>query len=130
MLSFLLLVAVFRSLVIPIMAATMNVLSAGAAFGVLVAVFQWGWGDNLLGVSQTGPIEAFVPRHHVRDPVRAVDGLRGVPGQPPVYEEWHHSHDNRLAVTRGLAQTGRVITAAASIMILVFARLPARRAGS
>jgi RND superfamily putative drug exporter len=60
-LSFLLLMAVFRSLVIPLMAAAMNLLSVGAAFGVVTAVFQWGWLAGLIGVSRTGPIDAFLP---------------------------------------------------------------------
>jgi RND superfamily putative drug exporter len=119
-LSFLLLVAVFRSLLIPLMAAAMNMLSAGAAFGVIVAVFQWGWADKLLGITETGPIEAFIP-------VMMFAILFGLSMDYEVflvsriYEEWHRTHDNRLAVTRGLARTGRVITAAATIMVLVFA---------
>ena len=120
LLSFLLLAAVFRSLVIPLMAAVMNMLSAGAAFGVLVAVFQWGWFDSVLGVSQTGPIEAFIP-------VMMFAILFGLSMDYEVflvsriYEEWHRTGDNSLAVRRGLAETGRTITAAATIMVLVFA---------
>jgi putative drug exporter of the RND superfamily len=119
-LSFLLLTAVFRSLAIPAMAAVMNMLSAGAAFGVITAVFQFGWLSSLLGVNQTGPIEAFVP-------VMMFAILFGLSMDYEVflvsriYEEWHRTGDNRLAVTRGLAATGRTITAAAAIMILVFA---------
>ena len=119
LLSFLLLAAVFRSIAIPLMAALMNMLSAGAAFGVLVAVFQWGWLGSLLGVSQTGPIEAFVP-------VMMFAILFGLSMDYEVflvsriYEEWHRTGDNRLAVTRGLQATGRTITAAALIMVLVF----------
>jgi RND superfamily putative drug exporter len=119
LLSFLLLAAVFRSIVIPLMAAIMNMLSAGAAFGVLVAVFQWGWAASLFGVSQTGPIEAFIP-------VMMFAILFGLSMDYEVflvsriYEEWHRTGDNRLAVTRGLQATGRTITAAASIMVLVF----------
>jgi putative drug exporter of the RND superfamily len=119
LLSFLLLTAVFRSLVIPLMAAAMNMLSAGAAFGVLVAVFQWGWLDSLLGIDQTGPIEAFVP-------VMLFAILFGLSMDYEVflvsriYEEWHRTGDNRQAVTRGLQATGRTITAAATIMVLVF----------
>ncbi|HWD69677.1 MAG TPA: MMPL family transporter [Solirubrobacteraceae bacterium] len=119
LLSFLLLAAVFRSIVIPLMAAVMNMLSAGAAFGVLVAVFQWGWLASLLGVSQTGPIEAFIP-------VMMFAILFGLSMDYEVflvsriYEEWHRTGDNRLAVTRGLQATGRTISAAAAIMVLVF----------
>jgi RND superfamily putative drug exporter len=119
LLSFLLLAAVFRSIAIPLMAALMNMLSAGAAFGVLVAVFQFGWGASLLGVTQTGPIEAFVP-------VMMFAILFGLSMDYEVflvsriYEEWHRTGDNSLAVTRGLRATGRTITAAATIMVLVF----------
>ena len=119
LLSFLLLAAVFRSLVIPAMAAVMNMLSAGAAFGVITAVFQWGWFGSLLGVNQTGPIEAFIP-------VMMFAILFGLSMDYEVflvsriYEEWHRTGDNRLAVTRGLEATGRTITAAAAIMVLVF----------
>ena len=98
----------------------MNMLSAGAAFGVIAAVFQWGWAGSLLGLRQTGPIEAFIP-------VMMFAILFGLSMDYEVflvsriYEEWHDSGDNRLAVTRGLAATGRTITAAAVIMVLVFA---------
>jgi putative drug exporter of the RND superfamily len=117
-LSFLLLVAVFRSLLIPAMAAIMNLLSAAAAFGVVTAVFQNGVGAGLLGIT-TGPIQAFVP-------VMMFAILFGLSMDYEVflvsriYEEWHRTGDNRLAVTRGLAATGRTITAAAVIMGLVF----------
>jgi RND superfamily putative drug exporter len=119
LLSFLLLTAVFRSFVIPATAAVMNILSAGAAFGVVTAVFQWGWLDSVLGIGATGPIEAFIP-------VMMFAILFGLSMDYEVflvariYEEWHRTHDNQLAVTRGLAATGRTITAAATIMILVF----------
>jgi RND superfamily putative drug exporter len=119
LLSFLLLTAVFRSLAIPAMAALMNMLSAGAAFGVITAVFQFGWLSSLLGVNQTGPIEAFIP-------VMMFAILFGLSMDYEVflvsriYEEWHRTGDNRLAVTRGLEATGRTITAAAAIMVLVF----------
>jgi len=120
LLSFLLLTAVFRSLLVPAMAAVMNMLSAGAAFGVITAVFQWGWAGSLLGLPQTGPIEAFLP-------VMMFAILFGLSMDYEVFlvtrifEEWHRSGDNRIAVTRGLAATGRTITAAATIMVLVFA---------
>jgi RND superfamily putative drug exporter len=120
LLSFVLLTAVFRSLVIPAMAAAMNLLSAAAAFGVITAVFQWGWGASLLGIDKTGPIEAFIP-------VMMFAILFGLSMDYQVflvsriYEELRHGNDNRTAVTRGLAATGRTITAAAAIMVLVFA---------
>ncbi|MGH2856962.1 MAG: MMPL family transporter [Solirubrobacteraceae bacterium] len=113
--SFLLLLAVFRSFVIPLTAAVMNILSAGAAFGVVTAVFQFGW---LSGT--TGPIETFVP-------VLMFPILFGLSMDYEVflisriYEEWHSRGDNRAAVTHGLAATGRTISAAAAIMVLVFA---------
>jgi RND superfamily putative drug exporter len=119
LLSFLLLAAVFRSLVIPAMAAIMNMLSAGAAFGVITAVFQFGWFSSVLGINQTGPIEAFIP-------VMMFAILFGLSMDYEVFlvsrifEEWHRTGDNTLAVTRGLSATGRTITAAAAIMVLVF----------
>jgi RND superfamily putative drug exporter len=118
-LSFLLLMAVFRSIVIPLTAAVMNLLSAGAAFGIITAVFQNGWGASLLGIDKTGPIEAFVP-------VLMFPILFGLSMDYEVflvsriYEEWHRRRDNRAAVTHGLSATGRTITAAAAIMVLVF----------
>jgi putative drug exporter of the RND superfamily len=118
-LSFLLLMAVFRSLLIPLTAAVMNMLSAGAAFGVVTAVFQWGWGNSLLGINGTGPIEAFLP-------VLMFPILFGLSMDyevfliSRVYEEWHRRGDNRAAVTHGLSATGRTISAAAAIMVLVF----------
>jgi RND superfamily putative drug exporter len=119
LLSFLLLMAVFRSLVIPAMAAVMNLLSVAAAFGVVVAVFQLGWGAELIGVDRTGPIEAFLP-------VMVFAILFGLSMDYEVflvsriYEEWHKRGDNREAIKHGLAATGRTITAAAAIMVLVF----------
>jgi RND superfamily putative drug exporter len=119
LLSFVLLMAVFRSLLIPLTAAVMNLLSAGAAFGVVTAIFQNGWGASLLGIDKTGPIEAFVP-------VLMFPILFGLSMDyevflvSRVYEEWHRRRDNRAAVTHGLAATGRTITAAAAIMVLVF----------
>ena len=82
LLSFLLLMVVFRSIAIPLTAATMNLLSAGAAFGVVTAIFQNGWGASLIGVDKTGTYRGLPARADVPDPVRSVDGLRGVPGQP------------------------------------------------
>jgi len=117
--SFLLLMTVFRSLLIPLIAAIMNLLSAAAAFGVVTAIFQYGVGASLLGIDKTGPIEAFVP-------VMMFAILFGLSMDYEVflvtriYEEWHRRADNREAVTHGLAATGRTITAAAAIMILVF----------
>ena len=120
LLSFLLLLAVFRSLVIPLTAAVMNLLSAGAAFGVLTAVFTNGWGNSLIGLNATGPIESFVP-------VLLFPILFGLSMDYEVflisriYEEWHRRRNTREAVAHGLAATGRTITAAAAIMFLVFA---------
>jgi RND superfamily putative drug exporter len=118
-LSFLLLMTVFRSLVIPLIAALMNLLSVAAAFGVVTAIFQNGVGSSLLGIDKTGPIEAFVP-------VMMFAILFGLSMDYEVflvtriYEEWHRRRDNREAVAHGLAATGRTITAAAAIMVLVF----------
>ncbi len=120
LLSFLLLTVVFRSFVIPLTAAVMNLLSIGAAFGILVAVFQWGDLGGLIGLNGTSPIEAFLP-------VMLFAILFGLSMDYQVFlvsrmhEEYIKSGGkNRVAVRNGLAATGKTITAAALIMILVF----------
>jgi RND superfamily putative drug exporter len=119
-LSFLLLVVVFRSVVIAAKAAILNLLGIGAAFGVVVMVFQWGWGGSLIGLESTVPIVSFIPMF-----MFAV-----VFGLSMDYEVFllsrireHHLEgaDDREAIVRGLASTARVITAAALIMVAVFA---------
>lgn len=134
-LAFLLLIAVFRSLLIPLVASAMNLLSIGAALGAMNAVFTWGWGGSILGLSNTGPVDAFLPvimfsvlfglsmdyevylvsrmqeewRHLVRTESRSVEGLNG-----------RAARRNHQAITLGQAKSGRIIAAAAGIMILVF----------
>jgi RND superfamily putative drug exporter len=120
LLSALLLMIVFRSLLVPLKAVVMNLLSIGASFGLVVAVFQWGWGASLIGVDNTGPIISFLPIFLFS----IVFGLSmdyEVFLMSRIHEEWEHKRDPTEAVTRGLALTGRVITAAAAIMITVFA---------
>ncbi len=118
-LSMLVLAVAFRSIVLPLVGAVLNLLSAAAAFGVVVAVFQWGWGHSLIGVGEGGPIEPFVP-------VILFAMLFGLSMDYQVFlvsriaELWHATGDNALAVRRGLAEVSRVITAAAAIMIVVF----------
>jgi putative drug exporter of the RND superfamily len=118
LLSALLLFVIFRSVLIPIQAAVMNLLTIGASLGVTVAVFQNGWFANVLGV-QKGPIEAWVP-------VLMFAVVFGLSMDYEVFlisrirEEWLHGDDASAAVGDGLALTGRVITAAAAIMICVF----------
>ena len=117
--SFLLLMVVFRSLLVPVKAALMNVLAAGAAFGILVAIFQWGWGASLIGLEGTGPIESFLP-------MMMFAVLFGLSMDYEVFlvsrvrEEYLETGDNAEAVARGLAATSRVISAAAAIMVAVF----------
>jgi len=120
LLSGLLLMIVFRSILVPLKAIAMNLLSIGAAFGLIVAVFQWGWGASLIGVDGTGPIISFFPIFLFS----IVFGLSmdyEVFLMSRIHEEWESRKDATEAVTRGLALTGRVITAAAAIMITVFA---------
>jgi RND superfamily putative drug exporter len=120
LLSALLLMAVFRSVLVPLKAIVMNLLSIGAAFGIVVAVFQKGWGASIIGVDTTGPIIAFFPIFLFA----IVFGLSmdyEVFLMSRIHEEWEDKHEAHEAVTRGLALTGRVITAAAAIMIFVFA---------
>ncbi len=120
LLSALLLMAVFRSVLVPLKAIVMNLLSIGAAFGLIVAVFQWGWGASLIGVDGTGPIISFFPIFLFS----IIFGLSmdyEVFLMSRIHEEWENRKDATEAVTRGLALTGRVITAAAAIMVTVFA---------
>ena len=119
LLSALLLMAVFRSILVPLKAVLMNLLSIGAAFGLIVAVFQWGWGASLIGLDGTGPIISFFPIFLFA----IIFGLSmdyEVFLMSRMHEEWENSHDATRSVTRGLALTGRVITAAAAIMCTVF----------
>jgi len=119
LLSFLLLMAVFRSVLVPIKAVLMNLLSVGAAYGVIVAVFQWGWGAELIGVGKPGPIEAWAPMFLFA----IVFGLSmdyEVFLLSRIKEEFSRTGDNTSAVADGVAATARVITAAALIMVCVF----------
>ncbi|MEW1692305.1 MMPL family transporter [Streptomyces sp. NPDC091265] len=115
----LLLLMAFRSVGIPLKAAAMNVAAVASSFGVVVAIFQWGWGSELLGLGSAGPIEPFLP-------VIMVSVLFGLSMDYQVflvgrmYEEWLETGDNRRAVRVGLIETGRVINSAAVIMISVF----------
>ncbi len=119
-LSFLLLMTVFRSVVLPLKAVIMNLLSVGAAYGVMVAVFQWGWLGSVIGIGETGPIDPWIP-------VTMFTILFGLSMDYEVLllsrirEEWLRTGDNSLSVADGLAVTGRIITAAAAIMFCVFA---------
>jgi RND superfamily putative drug exporter len=124
LLSFLLLMAVFRSILVPLKAVVMNLLSVGAAYGILVAIFQWGWGAELIGVDRSGPIEAWIPMFLFA----IVFGLSmdyEVFLLSRIKEEYDKSvrrgrPDNGTAVADGLSLTARVITAAALIMFCVF----------
>ena len=111
--------AVFRSILVPLKAVIMNLLSIGAAYGVIVAVFQWGWFIDLVGVGRGGPIEPFIPMMMFA----IVFGLSmdyEVFLLSRVKEEYDRTGDNATAVADGLASTARVITAAAAIMVFVF----------
>ena len=118
-LSFVLLSIVFRSIVIALKAAIMNILSIGAAFGVVVAVFQWGWLSRFIGVDSELPILAFMPMF-------LFSILFGLSMDYEVFllsrirEAWVHGRSTSDAVVDGLGVTARVITAAAAIMVVVF----------
>ncbi|MFE6283659.1 MMPL family transporter [Streptomyces sp. NPDC057877] len=117
--AFLLLLVVFRSLLVALKAAVLNLLSIAAAYGVVVAVFQWGWGGALFGVPEPVPVESYVPMMMFA----IVFGLSmdyEVFLLSRVREAWLHTKDNRLSVAVGLAGTARVITCAALIMTSVF----------
>ena len=119
-LSFVLLTLVFRSVVVPAKAAVMNMLSIGASYGFIVAVFQWGWGKGLIGLEETIPINPFVP-------MMMFAILFGLSMDYEVFllsrirEEYVRTGDSHESVRHGLAGTARVITSAAVIMISVFA---------
>ena len=119
LLSFLLLMAVFRSLLVPLKAVVMNLLSIGAAYGIVVAVFEWGWLKGLVGIGKGGPIEPFIP-------MMLFAIVFGLSMDYEVFllsrmkEEFDRTGDNATAVADGLAVTARVITAAAGIMVFVF----------
>jgi len=119
LLSFLLLTLVFRSILVPLKAALMNLLSIGAAYGVLVMVFQWGWGIDIIGLESTAPIDPFIPLF-----MFAV--LFGLSMDYEVFllsrvrEEYLATGDSDTSVIHGIAGTARVITSAALIMISVF----------
>jgi RND superfamily putative drug exporter len=118
LLSFLLLMAVFRSLLVPLKAVIMNLLSIGAAYGIIVALFQWGWLSDLTGV-QPAPVEPWMPMMLFA----IVFGLSmdyEVFLLSRVREEWHRTGDSHRSVADGLAATAKVITAAAAIMVFVF----------
>lgn len=116
--SFLFLMTVFRSILVPLKAVGMNLLAIGAAYGVVVAVFQWGWAGSLLGI-EPGPIEPFIPMMLFA----IVFGLSmdyEVFLLTRIREEYDRIRDNTRAVTDGLTATARVITAAALIMVFIF----------
>src|SRR5918994_1654308 len=125
-LSFVLLAMAFRSLVLPLQAIAMNLLSVGAAYGLIVATFQWGWGESLLGFTSEGHIEVFVP-------LFLFSILFGLSMDYEVFllsrirEEYLRTGDNELAVARGLESTARTITSAALVMVTVFAAFAAGR---
>jgi len=124
--AFVLLVLVFRSILVPLKAALMNLISIAAAYGVVVAVFQWGWAKGAVGLSTTIPIVSFVPL------VMFVI-LFGLSMDYEVFlmsrirEEWDRTHEPRTSVVLGVANTARVITTAALIMIAVFASFVANQ---
>ncbi|MXM68794.1 MMPL family transporter [Streptomyces sp. HUCO-GS316] len=117
--SFLLLMLVFRSILVPLKAVLLNLLSIGAAYGIMVAVFQWGWGGALIGLEATVPIVSFIPMF-----LFAI--LFGLSMDYEVFllsrvrEEYLRTGDNGTAIVEGVSGTARIITSAALIMVAVF----------
>ena len=125
-LSYLLLMVALRSIILPLKAIVMNLMSVGAAYGVVVALFQWGWGAELFGFQAEGFIQAFVP-------LFLFSVLFGLSMDYEVFlmtrmrEEWERTGSNEQAVTKGLERTGRTVTSAALIMVVVFAAFTGSR---
>jgi RND superfamily putative drug exporter len=118
-LSLILLAVVFRSIVVPLKAGLMNLLSIGGAYGLLVIVFQWGWGKGLIGVSKDGPVESYLPM--------ILFGIAfGLSMDYEVFlvsrihEEYTHGRDPKSAIYHGVGTTGKVVAAAGAIMVSVF----------
>ncbi|MER5351056.1 MMPL family transporter [Kitasatospora sp. NPDC002551] len=117
--SFLLLMLVFRSILVPLKAVLLNLLSIGAAYGIMVAVFQWGWGGALIGLEATVPIVSFIP-------IFLFAILFGLSMDYEVFllsrvrEEYLRTGDNGTAIVEGVSRTARIITSAALIMVAVF----------
>jgi RND superfamily putative drug exporter len=118
--SFILLTMAFRSVIIATKAAILNLLSIGAAYGVIVAIFQWGWGAGLIGLHTTLPIPAYVPML-VFAIVFGLSMDYEVFLLSRVHEAWTATHDAHRSVAIGIGSTARVITTAAAIMVTVFA---------
>ncbi len=120
LLSFILLMLAYRSLLIPFKAAIMNLLSIAAAYGVVTVIFQWGWGAEAIGLSGPVPIDSYIP-------MMMFAVLFGLSMDYEVFlltafrEHWSITGDMKIAVRRGLADSGRLVTAAAMIMVVVFA---------
>jgi len=117
--AFLLLIVVFRSILVPLKAAVMNLPSIAAAYGVVVAVFQWGWLGGVFGVSRTGPIDPWIP-------LMLFTILFGLSMDYEVFllsrvhEVWARTGDAHRSVAIGIGSTARVITTAAAVMVVVF----------
>jgi len=125
-LTYLLLLRAFRSLLLPLKAVLLNLLSVGAAYGLLVIVFKWGVGNDLLGLYQFEQIEAWIP-------IFLFAMLFGLSMDYEVFlvsrmrEAWDETHDNGRAVGLGLERTGRIVTAAAIVMVAAFSGFVAGR---
>jgi RND superfamily putative drug exporter len=125
-LTYLLLMRAFRSLLLPLKAVILNLLSVGAAYGLLVIVFKWGVGNDVLGLYQFAQIEAWIP-------IFLFAMLFGLSMDYEVFlvtrmrEAWDETHDNVRAVGLGLERTGRIVSAAAIIMVAAFSGFVAGR---
>src|ERR671939_335495 len=125
-LTYLLLMRAFRSLLLPLKAVALNLLSVAASYGMLVLMFKWGLGKTVFGLYQFGQVEGWIP-------IFLFAMLFGLSMDYEVFlvtrmrEEWDHRQDNRHAVAFGLERTGRIVTAAALIMVAAFSGFVAGR---
>jgi RND superfamily putative drug exporter len=126
LLTYLLLMRAFRSVLLPLKAVILNLLSVAASYGMLVVMFKWGFGKDVFGLYQFGQVEGWIP-------IFLFAMLFGLSMDYEVFlvtrmrEEWDHRQDNRWAVSHGLERTGRIVTAAAVIMVAAFSGFVAGR---
>ena len=126
-LTYLVLLRAFRSVLLPLKAVLLNLLTVAAVYGLLVVVFRWGVGADLLGLDKVAADRGLDPDLPLRDALRPLDGLRGLPRDAHARGVGRRRATTRRAVAHGLERTGRIVTAAALIMVAAFSGFVAGR---